>query len=221
MRKWTVRAARTVLVAAAFAAAGTGIANADNTSGDQGVVSGNQIHAPLSVPINISGNPILSRVARSAGGSIGTASVVGRGSDGGSTAAGSSSPSSTHQVNSPLTVCGNAMADKQGTGAATCKGNAAVRDEPAAVGSMGLAGAPVGKATNSAQQTASDVAKDAGSTVAPGKFGAISSQDSAPMAAPVNICGNAGAAGGTATAACDGNASIRRSNQHGTSALLG
>ncbi|MCW2947352.1 MAG: hypothetical protein JWR24_4069 [Actinoallomurus sp.] len=54
MRKWTVRAARAALVAAAITAGGTGIANADDSaSGNGGLLGATQVHLPVSIPVSI------------------------------------------------------------------------------------------------------------------------------------------------------------------------
>ena len=58
MHKWTVRAARVALVAAAITAAGTGLANADDTTGDHSILGGNQIHIPIIAPIGLFGNHV-------------------------------------------------------------------------------------------------------------------------------------------------------------------
>jgi hypothetical protein len=55
MRKWTVRAARTALVAAAFVAAGTGIANADSDGNSQNGLVNVPINGPIA-PITVAGN---------------------------------------------------------------------------------------------------------------------------------------------------------------------
>jgi hypothetical protein len=55
MRKWTVRAARTALVAAAFVAAGTGIANADNANNRQNGLLNVPINGPIA-PVTVAGN---------------------------------------------------------------------------------------------------------------------------------------------------------------------
>lgn len=75
MRKWIVRAAQAVLIGAAFTAAGAGIANADSTSGDRSILGGNQIQAPITVPVTVSNVPInvLGRQVVSEGEGQGTA----------------------------------------------------------------------------------------------------------------------------------------------------
>ena len=58
MHKWTVRAARVALVAAAFSAAGAGVANADDTMGDHSILGGNQFRIPIIAPIGLFGNHV-------------------------------------------------------------------------------------------------------------------------------------------------------------------
>lgn len=73
MRKWIVRAAQAVLIGAAFTAAGAGIANADSTSGDHSILGGDQIQAPITVPVTVSNVPINVLGRQVVGGGEGTA----------------------------------------------------------------------------------------------------------------------------------------------------
>lgn len=244
MHKWTVRAARMALVAAAITAAGAGIANADDTSGDYSILGGNQFFIPITAPIGIYGNSVnlLSgfREARLA-----------------SVPTDDSNPTQ-------MDICGNAISNANGIGTASCKGaasvggqgeiaapappapipapapaiaeasNAAVGAPTAAVGApiaaIGAAGKPVAVAAE-APAVKPEVAPEVAPVEAPAEAPAAvpaeapaatpvvemstsgdnsvlgGNQVEAPVNTPVRICGNAGALGGTATAACEGSAS--------------
>ncbi|MEV0408032.1 chaplin family protein [Actinoallomurus sp. NPDC050550] len=131
MRKWTVRAARAVLVGAAFAAVGTGIANADTTSGDHSIAGGTQI--PVSVPNLLAGSAInvLSPHSNVSTGSTQRFrySYHHRSSSITATSLGGSSIGSDNQVAAPVTapiiICGNAVS-AGGLGTATCKGHSSI-----------------------------------------------------------------------------------------------
>jgi hypothetical protein len=131
MRKWTVRAARAVLIGAAFAAAGTGIANADTTSGDHSIAGGTQI--PVSIPNLLAGSAInvLSPHSSASTGSTQRLrySYHHRSNSITATSLGGSSIGSGNQVTAPVTapiiLCGNAIS-AEGLGAATCKGHSSI-----------------------------------------------------------------------------------------------
>lgn len=131
MRKWTVRAARAVLIGAAFAAAGTGIANADTTSGDHSIAGGTQI--PVSVPNLLAGSAInvLSPHSNVSSGSTQRLrySYHHRSNSITATSLGGSSIGSDNQVTAPVTapiiICGNAIS-AEGVGTATCKGHSSI-----------------------------------------------------------------------------------------------
>src|SRR3569833_5558 len=55
MRKWAKGAAGATLLTASFVALGAGPALADVTNGNGSVLGGNQVTAPLSIPVDVSG----------------------------------------------------------------------------------------------------------------------------------------------------------------------
>ncbi|WP_433179212.1 chaplin family protein [Actinoallomurus sp. CA-150999] len=131
MRKWTVRAARAVLIGAAFAAAGTGIANADTTSGDHSIAGGAQV--PVTITNLLAGSPITVLSPHS---NVSTGSTQRyrysyhhRSSSITATSLGGSSIGSGNQVTAPVTapivICGNAIS-AEGVAASSCKGHSSI-----------------------------------------------------------------------------------------------
>jgi ChpA-C len=284
MHKWTVRAARVALVAAAITAAGTGVANADNTTGDHSILGGEQIHIPIIAPIGLFGNHVNV-----------LSSVVPVGARYAQVPMADPAPAPAPQVD----ICGNAISSAHGVGTAACQGQASVGGpseaaptalawpvaqpvaQPAAqpveqpvaqpmvdsasvgapVNAIGAPGSPVIAQSEPAAPAPADVpaaapiaapaaapeapaaapempaaapempvaapeapapeAAPAAPIAAPesgpaemvtsGENGVLSgNQVKAPVRAPIRICGNAGALGGVATAACEGTASSGR-----------
>jgi hypothetical protein len=277
MHKWTVRAARVALVAAAITAAGTGVANADDTTGDHSILGGEQIHIPIIAPIGLFGNHV---------------NLLSSGIPMGARFAHIRTDNDPDAMAPQMDICGNAIASANGIGTASCKGQATLGGPgqaapawaPPAVApaawapaapeaeespnprigapttSVGAPGSPV-----AAQPEAPAVAPPAAPAAAPveapaaapveapaaapveapaaapiaapqeppaaapaaemstsGDFGVLSgNQVKAPVRMPVRICGNAGALGGVATAACEGTASSGRLGHHGAFRSLG
>ncbi|GAA4077892.1 chaplin family protein [Actinomadura miaoliensis] len=177
-------AARAVLLTAGFVALGAGPvlpsgALADTTSGASSVLGGNQINAPVSAPIDVSGNA--AAVAGTSAASSKGGARVGNGTGSGQATSGRSSVGGGNQVNAPISapvnVCGNAVAIV-GTAQASCKGGST-----AAGGNSG-----------SRQNTSGRSSVGGGNQV------------NAPVSAPVNVCGNAVAVLGVAQASCEGGA---------------
>ncbi|MQA97665.1 MAG: DUF320 domain-containing protein [Streptosporangiales bacterium] len=172
--------AKAALLAAGFIALGTGVANAD-TSGDGSVLSGNQLNAPVSAPVDVSGNAVAGGGVAGAH-SLGGATVRDGGSGAGRTS-GDGSVGSGNQVNAPISapvnVCGNSIS-VFGVSGAECEGGAKVK---------GKGG-------------------DRRTTSGDGSVGS-GNQLNAPVAVPVNVCGNALAVAGIAGAGCEGGASVR------------
>ncbi|MCO6010069.1 DUF320 domain-containing protein [Actinoallomurus purpureus] len=130
MRKWTVRAARALLVGAAFAAAGAGIANADTTSGDHSLLGGTQI--PVTAPNLLAGNALnvlSSNSSASTGSTQRFRYSYHRSRNIEATSLGGGSVGSGNQVSAPVSapilICGNAIA-ADGLGTATCHGSASI-----------------------------------------------------------------------------------------------
>ena len=289
MHKWTVRAARLALVAAAISAAGAGVANADNTSGDYSILGGEQIHIPIIAPIGLFGNHVN---LLSSGVPMGYRLAA-------APAAPAAFSADDVDPGPQLDICGNAISNSNGVGTATCKGQATFGDNDAAPVAPAMhawaapqvsVGAPIGApaadigapgrpidavapavapasapvaapaaapaiapaiapatapamAPEQAPPAAPEIAPPAAPEIAPpmapeqappaavppaatmeapaaapapemvtsGDNGVLSgNQVKAPVHIPVRICGNAGALGGTATAACEGTAASGR-----------
>ncbi|MFC4118550.1 chaplin family protein [Nonomuraea zeae] len=174
----------------------TGVgAGGNRTSGDAGVLGGNQVIAPVSAPINICGNAVAvlgHAFAGCRGGSTVTNGGPGRGYQSRHQAAGSSGNDtdgrfgvgSGNQVIAPISLpveaCGNAV----GNASAGCTGGAKVENTHAGSG--------------------------AGGNTTSGAAGVLSgNQAVAPITAPINICGNAAAVLGHAFAGCKGGAHVK------------
>ncbi|MFG1855526.1 chaplin family protein [Actinomadura geliboluensis] len=183
MRTRAKGTSRAAVLAAGFVALGVTVlpshAFADVTSGDGGILSGNQIDAPVSAPVDVSGNNVAVAGIGDAT-SHGGAKVHKRHADGQRTS-GAHGIASGNQVNAPVSapvnVCGNSAA-VVGTADSGCKGGAKVNG----------GGAHGGQTTD-------------------GSGGVLAgNQLNAPISAPVNLCGNAAAVAGIASAHCqDGN----------------
>jgi hypothetical protein len=189
MRMWAKGTARAALLTASFVALGAGPALADVTNGDESVLGGNQINAPISVPVDVSGNSI-AVVGRALAGSTGGSSVRGADVGGGhSRTSGAHSIGGGNQINAPVSVpvnaCGNAVA-VVGRSLAGCEGGTQV-------GSGGYAG---GGYAGAGHQTS-------------GRHSILGgNQVHAPINAPVNVCGNSAAVLGDALAGCRGGATV-------------
>ena len=110
MHKWTVRAARVALVAAAITAAGAGVANADDTTGDHSILGGNQLHIPIIAPIGLFGNHV--NLLSSGIPMMGARFADVRADD------------DPDAMAPQMDICGNAISSANGVGTATCKGQA-------------------------------------------------------------------------------------------------
>jgi hypothetical protein len=160
----------------------------NDTDGRFGAGSGNQVIAPISLPITACGNAVGNAQAGCAGGASVHNSKHGSGA-GGNRTSGRSGVLAGNQVVAPITapvnVCGNAVA-VFGEAFAGCKGGASVKNG----------------------------GKGAGGNTTSGRSGVLAgNQVVAPITAPVNACGNAVAALGLAQAHCKGGAAV--SPQHG------
>ncbi|MEU8108409.1 chaplin family protein [Nonomuraea muscovyensis] len=160
----------------------------NDTDGRFGVGSGNQVIAPISLPITACGNAVGNAVAGCKGG----ASVhnSGRGA-GGNTTSGHGSILGGNQVVAPITapinVCGNAVA-VLGKAFAGCKGGASVHNS----------------------------GRGAGGNTTSGRHSILGgNQIVAPITAPINACGNAVAAVGLAKARCEGGATVKNTGKGG------
>ncbi|MGI5165618.1 chaplin family protein [Spirillospora sp. CA-253888] len=240
MRTWSKGTARTVALTASFVALGAttvpATAFADTTSGESGVLGGNQVNLPVSAPINISGN--------GNGKSQGGASVH-NGGGGGQTTSGKHGVASGNQVNAPISApinaCGNSLA-LFGHAEAGCKGGATVKNGGGSGGGQKTSGqsgvasgnqvnAPVSVPVNACGNAVAifgsadagckggakvDNQGSGGGQITSGQFGVIAgNQVNAPVSAPVNVCGNAAAIFGEAVAGCDGGASVKNGGHTG------
>ncbi|MBC6458474.1 chaplin family protein [Actinomadura sp. HBU206391] len=200
MRTWTKGTTRAALFTASFVAVGAGAissplgASADTTSGDYSVLGGNQINAPVSLPINVSGNSV-AVVGDAVSHSKGGASVIDSGPRGGSRGqrtSGHESVGGGNQINAPvkapINVCGNAVA-VVGEALANCKGGAKVAD---------------GRGQGNGGQRTSGRRSILGGN-----------QVFAPISLPVNVCGNAIAILGGALAGCEGGAKVADGGDQG------
>lgn len=164
-----------------------------HTSGKGSVGGGNQVHAPVSLPVNACGNAV-ALIGKADAGCKGGSSVVNGGGSGGQKTSGEHSVLGGNQVNAPISapvdVCGNAVAII-GKAEAGCKGGATVHNG---------GGAGHGR---SGQTT-------------DGALGVIAgNQVNAPISAPVNVCGNAVAIVGRSMAGCEGGAIVKNGGHTG------
>ncbi|MEV0235070.1 chaplin family protein [Nonomuraea sp. NPDC050786] len=183
MRTWAKASTPAALLAVAVMSFGSGTALAD-TSGDGSVGGGNQVNLPISIPIDISGNSV-GVVGSSHASSQGGATVVNQGGNNSNRTSGDGSVLGGNQVNAPISApinaCGNAIS-LIGRSDAGCKGGATVRNQ--------------GKGGAGGNRTSGD-----GSVLG-------GNQITAPISAPINVCGNAVAIFGGAVAGCKGGASV-------------
>ncbi|MEV1166976.1 chaplin family protein [Nonomuraea sp. NPDC049784] len=183
MRTWAKASTPAALLAVAVMSfGGTSTALAD-TSGDGSVGGGNQVDLPISLPIDISGNSIAA-VGSSHASSQGGATVVNRGGISNKTSGNGSvlgGNQITAPISAPINACGNAVS-LIGKSDAGCKGGATVRNQ--------------GKGGAGGNRTSGD-----GSVLG-------GNQITAPISAPLNVCGNAVAIFGEATAGCKGGSSV-------------
>ncbi|GAA2265397.1 hypothetical protein GCM10010402_21390 [Actinomadura luteofluorescens] len=192
MRTWAKGTSRAVLTAGFVALGVSAIpvnAFADVTTGSGGVLSGNQVNAPIAAPVDVSGNGA-ALVGGSRAVSRGGAKVAQGGSGGGQRTSGKRGVASGNQVNAPISVpvnaCGNAVAVVGGAQAG-CEGGAKV------------------KGSGSGGQTTD------------GTDGVLAgNQVKAPISAPVNACGNAVAVVGGALAGCDGGSQVKNGGNTGS-----
>ncbi|PZG20778.1 hypothetical protein C1I98_37390 [Spongiactinospora gelatinilytica] len=190
MRTWAKGTAPAALLAVAVMTVGSGTAAAD-TGGNGSVGGGNQVNAPVNLPIDISGNAV-GVLGESSAGSQGGATVVNGGSGtGGNRTSGDGSVLGGNQIdapiNAPINACGNAIA-VLGEADANCKGGATVVNRGHGAGG---------------NHTSGDGSVLGGNQVV------------APVTAPLNVCGNALAIFGNATAGCTGGSTVKNSGAGG------
>jgi len=193
MSSWAQWTAKTIMLTAGFAAAGTGVTTAAFaqtagnlpgpgllTSGAGSVAGGNQASIPITLPVNVCGNAA-AVLGLATAGCQGGASAIGSGVGVPSmTTSGTGSVGGGNQVSvpvkAPVDVCGNAV----GNAKAHCAGGAL---------------APKGGGKTSM------VTNGSGSVLG-------GNQVSVPVTAPVDVCGNSVAVLGLAGAACQGGSTV-------------
>ncbi|MFC4056064.1 chaplin family protein [Actinomadura syzygii] len=190
MRTWAKSTSRAAVVAAGVVVLGVSAlpanAFADTTDGTGSVLGGNQVNAPISAPVDVSGNGV-AVLGKSIAGSGGGAKVRQNGGGGGAgqQTAGTFGVGSGNQVNAPVAapvnVCGNGVA-VIGIAVAGCQGGSTVK---------GGGGAGGGQKTDGTGGVASG------------------NQVNAPVSVPVDVCGNAAAVVGVAGAGCQGGSTVK------------
>ncbi|MEV6866376.1 chaplin family protein [Streptosporangium subroseum] len=188
MRTWVKGTAPAALLALGVMAMGSGTAFAD-TIGDHSIGGGNQVKAPIKLPIDISGNAV-GVLGGAKASSEGGASVENGGGGGGG--AGGNRTSGDHSIlggnqivapiTAPINACGNAVS-VFGRAEAGCEGGASVENGGGGGGAGG-------------NRTSGDHSILGGNQIV------------APITAPINVCGNAVAVLGKAKAGCEGGASV-------------
>lgn len=128
-------AAATALTAAAFMAFGSAPSFADpTTSGDGSTGGGNQLQAPVSVPVNVCGNAvgILGKAAADCDGGKSTVNENNTDDQGSPTTSGDNSTGGGNQaqapISAPVNICGNAISGG-GEAAADCDGGKSTVNE--------------------------------------------------------------------------------------------
>ncbi|TMR12161.1 DUF320 domain-containing protein [Nonomuraea turkmeniaca] len=209
----------------------------NDTDGRFGVGSGNQVVAPISVPVDVCGNAVGNATAGCDGG----ASVRKAGA-GGNRTSGRGGVLSGNQavapIAAPVNICGNAAA-LLGHAFAGCKGGAKVHNSGAGgnrtsgqggvlSGNQAVApiAAPINICGNAAAVLGASEAhckggagvsqRGGGGNWTSGRGGVLAgNQIVAPIAAPVNVCGNAVAVLGDAAAGCLGGAHVGKPGHDG------
>ncbi|HEY3954407.1 MAG TPA: chaplin [Streptosporangiaceae bacterium] len=242
MRTWARWTARAALFTASFAAVGAtaGLASAGTTSGNHSIGGGNQVTAPISVPVNACGNAV-ALLGDALGGCQGGAGASGGSGSGNGTTSGNHSIGGGNQVYAPISVpvdvCGNAVA-VLGHALAGCPGGAWVSGGRGSgstgwtsgnhsIGGGNQVNAPVrvpvnvcGNAVGNAKAACKGGASVhttafSGSTTSGNHSILGGNQISVPISIPVNVCGNAAAVLGGALAGCAGGASTGHSGHMG------
>ncbi|MGH3388321.1 MAG: chaplin family protein [Actinomadura sp.] len=215
-------------------------AYADTTSGDFSVLGGNQVNVPVSVPVNVCGNAVA--VLGVAGAGCEGGAKVKQNDGGGKFTSGHHSVLGGNQIDvpikAPVNVCGNAVA-VLGVAGAGCEGGAKVKEDGGngyggkltsgdhSVLGGNQAGAPVSLPVNICGNAVGNAfagceggatAKSGGSLAGDITSGRHSigggNQVAVPIKAPINVCGNAVAVLGDASAGCAGGSSVGGHDGH-------
>ncbi|MFF4772007.1 chaplin family protein [Microtetraspora fusca] len=181
---------------------GQGGAGGNTTNGENSILGGNQVVAPINAPINACGNAI-AIFGDATAGCRGGASVKNSGSgsgSGGNRTSGRSSILGGNQVvapiNAPINLCGNSVG-VLGEAFSGCKGGASVSNGGGKGGHKGYRGH--GRWSGGG----------AGGNITSGEHGILGgNQIVAPITAPIDLCGNAV---GNSKAGCEGGSSVKNS----------
>ncbi|MEO5876918.1 MAG: chaplin family protein, partial [Streptosporangiaceae bacterium] len=200
--------------------------NGNETSGNSSVGGGNQVHAPVSAPVNVCGNSA-AVLGEAVAGCKGGAKVVNEGDgNGGLETSGDHSVLGGNQVDAPVSapvnVCGNAV----GHAAAGCEGGSETHNhgtmDPSGDGSIAGGNqvhAPVSVPVNACGNAAAVLGDSAAlceggastdSSIPGGMYTsgdhsvAGGNQVYAPITAPITACGNAVAVAAETAAGCVG-----------------
>ncbi|WP_067480061.1 chaplin [Actinomadura hibisca] len=193
MRNWAKHTSRAALVAAGAVVIGTSLTSASaiadiETSGKGSVLGGNQLNAPVSVPVNLCGNAV-AIVGAAKAKCLGAATVTNHDSGGHLKSSGEDSVLGGNQANIPISVpvnvCGNSAA-VLGLAKSHCKGGAHVINE----------------------NGGADLHTSGKESVLGGNQGNI------PISVPVNVCGNSLDVAGAAKSGCKGAATVTNAVGH-------
>ncbi|OLT26289.1 hypothetical protein BJF79_43730, partial [Actinomadura sp. CNU-125] len=227
MRNWAKNTSRAALVAAGAVAVGTGfgsagaVAHADmRTAGNFSVLGGNQVVAPISIPVDVSGNSVAALVAASQAQSKGGAEVehARHGGHGGDMeTAGNFSIGGGNQVVAPISVpvnvCGNSVAALAAFSQAYCKGGAEVEFENDGHGhghghdDRGYRAASTERGHGHGKHGKHGKHGHGADMKTSGNFSILGgNQIVLPISAPINVCGNSVAVVGLSKAQCKGGA---------------
>ena len=192
-------AAGAVLMAGGAAQAGPDVTSA----GNQGIANGNQVVAPVQVPIDVCGNAVSALVGVTGAGCDGGSDAdIENGALGDMTAAGNNGVANGNQVQAPIQVpvdaCGNAVGALIGVAGAGCDGGS-----DADISKSGHHG------YTAEAKTESSVVPEAKHTALTADNNGLlnGNQVISAIQAPINVCGNAIAVLGAAGAGCDGGSS--------------
>jgi hypothetical protein len=198
MKPWAKWTARTVLLTTGFAAAGGGLpgvafAGTGGThTGNASVLSGNEVNAPVSIPVNICGNAaaILGVATAGCEGGAEVVGVTNHHSSGSRThgpSIGNVSVGHGNIVKLPVEIAANGCGNSVGNATARCRGTVIVP----------VSGWPAdGTEPHRASLSAGNLSVGSGNGV------------QAPVSAPVDVCGNAAAVLGDSSAGCVGGATV-------------
>ena len=218
MNTWIRRSLQVGLLSAGFVIAAGGAAHAADlvSVGNQGTGNGNQVYAPIQLPVNICGNAISAAgnaIAGCEGGA--SANIGGDDSDHGSWDKGKGKPGKHTTSGGGSTAGGTTLTSVGNQG--TLNGNQVYAPVQAPINICGNAIAATGNAQASCRGGASANQGGNGSinAVSAGNQGTMNgNQIIAPVQAPINICGLAVSGAGNAQASCEGGseANIGRNN---------